>query len=127
MGALTAGRRTPDLALFPYYTEDKIHDSAEVTRSQTILIVEERGRHRLWEPFSDRYRGLYQIERNLYKTGLGDTLIFEMSAASFGEPGSFQWAVGCECDPVTIPEEKHKVVLMVDYTPDHGYASWPAQ
>jgi hypothetical protein len=57
----------------------------------------------------------------------GDTLIFEMSADSLGAPASFQWAIGCEVDPVPIPEEKHKVVLMVDYLPDHGYANWPAQ
>jgi hypothetical protein len=57
----------------------------------------------------------------------GDTLIFEISADSLGNPDSFQWAVGCECDPVPIPDEKHKVVLMVDYSPDHGYATWPAQ
>src|SRR5512136_2542663 len=36
-GALTAGRRDPDLALFPYYTDDKIHDAGEVTGSKTVL------------------------------------------------------------------------------------------
>lgn len=57
----------------------------------------------------------------------GDTLIFEASAALLGNPSSFQWAVGCECDPVTIPDEKRKSVLMVDFVPDHDYASWPAK
>ncbi len=42
-GALTAGRRNADLAFFPYYTDDKIHDLAEVTGSKTILIVERAG------------------------------------------------------------------------------------
>src|SRR6476646_6079649 len=32
-GGLTAGRRTADLALFPYYTDDKIRDMAEATGS----------------------------------------------------------------------------------------------
>ena len=41
-GGLTAGRRNADLALFPYYTDDKIHDSAEVTGSKTVLIVQKR-------------------------------------------------------------------------------------
>ena len=36
-GALTAGRRNADLALFPYYTDDKIRDMVEVTGSKTIL------------------------------------------------------------------------------------------
>ncbi|MDX9748771.1 MAG: hypothetical protein RBT57_09760, partial [Paludibacter sp.] len=32
-GSLSAGRRNPDNALFPYYTDDKITDSAEITGS----------------------------------------------------------------------------------------------
>ena len=55
----------------------------------------------------------------------GDTLIFETSAASLGNPASFQWAVGSECDPVPSPEETNKTTLVVDYAPDNGYASWP--
>ncbi|HEY5910627.1 MAG TPA: hypothetical protein VJA21_08495 [Verrucomicrobiae bacterium] len=57
----------------------------------------------------------------------GDTLVLETSAASLGNPVSFDWAVGSECDPVSIPDEKTKSVLLVDYVPDHGVASWPAQ
>ena len=34
-GGLTAGRRDANLALFPYYTDDKIRDMAEVTGSKT--------------------------------------------------------------------------------------------
>jgi hypothetical protein len=76
-GALTAGRRNPDLALFPYTTDDKIHDSAEITGSKTILLVERPGKRHLWEPFSDRYRGMYRIQRNLYKNAWGNKLVFE--------------------------------------------------
>jgi len=57
----------------------------------------------------------------------GDTMIFETSAASLGDPTSFDWVVGSECDPVPNPEEKRKSVLLVDFAPDHDYASWPAQ
>ena len=42
-GGLTAGRRDADLALFPYYTDDKIRDMAEVTGSKTLLRVRRRG------------------------------------------------------------------------------------
>ena len=38
-GALTAGRRNPDSALFPYYTDDRIHDSQDITGSKTIVFV----------------------------------------------------------------------------------------
>jgi hypothetical protein len=76
-GALTAGRCNPDLALFPYYTDDKIHDSAEITGSKTLLIVRQQGRSTLWEPFSERQRGAYRIRRSLYKNSWGNKLIFE--------------------------------------------------
>jgi hypothetical protein len=76
-GALTAGRRNADLALFPYYTDDKIRDTAEVTGSKTILIVQRHDRNQLWEPFSERSGGTYRTRRNLYKNFQGNKLIFE--------------------------------------------------
>ncbi len=76
-GALTAGRRNPDAALFPYKTDDQIHDSQETTGSKTIVFVIRDKKTFLWEPFSDRYRGLYRIERNIYKNILGNQVIFE--------------------------------------------------
>ena len=50
-GALTAGRRNPDCALFPYYTDDKIHDAVETTGPETIIIAEAGAKEFLWEPF----------------------------------------------------------------------------
>ncbi len=76
-GGLSAGRKNPDQALFPYDTDDKISDNSEITGSKTILIIEKEGRSYLWEPFSDRYFGIYAIERNLYKSVNGDTILFE--------------------------------------------------
>jgi hypothetical protein len=76
-GALSAGRRNADLALFPYYTDDKIRDMVEVTGSKTLLIVHKQGRSYLWEPFSERGQGIYRTGRNLYKNFLGNKLIFE--------------------------------------------------
>jgi hypothetical protein len=76
-GALTAGRKNPDHALFPYYTEDKIQDNAEITGSKTIIRIEEKRRCFLWEPFSSRYQGLYNIDRNIYKNIYGNKIIFE--------------------------------------------------
>jgi hypothetical protein len=76
-GALTAGHRNPDHALFPYYTEDKLHDSADITGSKTLLRVDHGGQIRLWEPFSERQRGQYRLERTLYKALRGNQVIFE--------------------------------------------------
>src|SRR6056297_1413533 len=66
-GGVTAGRKNPDHALFPYYTDDKIRDNADITGSKTILFVTFNGKQHLWEPFSEIYEGAYEIERNCYK------------------------------------------------------------
>ncbi|MEE1507291.1 MAG: hypothetical protein V1256_10110, partial [Candidatus Neomarinimicrobiota bacterium] len=76
-GALTAGRRNPDHALFPYYTDDRIHDSQDITGSKTITFITRSEKTYLWEPFSSNYQGLYKIERNIYKNLLGNHIIFE--------------------------------------------------
>ena len=76
-GSLTAGRKNAENALFPYYTVDKIHDSHEITGSKTIILVKRKGKRFLWEPFSERYEGLYRIKRNIYKNICGNKLIFE--------------------------------------------------
>jgi hypothetical protein len=56
----------------------------------------------------------------------GDTLSFETSAASLGNPSSFQWTVASEWHTASEPEEKNKTQIMVDFAPDYGYASWPS-
>ncbi|MGD0755989.1 MAG: hypothetical protein ABR927_13130 [Bacteroidales bacterium] len=76
-GGITAGRKNPDNALFPYYTVDKIQDSGEITGSKSIFLVTRGKNTFLWEPFSDRYTGVYKIQRNLYKSVYGNKIIFE--------------------------------------------------
>jgi hypothetical protein len=76
-GGLSAGRGSAEQALFPYYTEDKLTENSENTGNKSILLVTREERVSLWEPFSERYRGLYQIERNIYKNVLGTVIVFE--------------------------------------------------
>jgi hypothetical protein len=76
-GSLTAGRKNSSLSLFPYYTEDKIHDMAEVTGPKTICRLAFQGKVTLWEPFSDRYMGIHRIQRNIYKSEFGNKVLFE--------------------------------------------------
>ena len=76
-GALSAGRKDSDAALFPYYTDDKITDSFETTGSKSIFLVEKNGQTFLWEPFSLRQASLYKISQNLYKNAFGNKVIFE--------------------------------------------------
>jgi hypothetical protein len=55
----------------------------------------------------------------------GDTFMFDISAASLGNPASFQWVAASECDPVPVPAEKRTSALLVDIAPEEGYANWP--
>lgn len=90
-GALSAGRKNADFALFPYYTDDKITESAETTGSKTILIVRRNNENRLWEPFSEKYEGIYAISRNLYKNTYGNKIIFEEINRDLGLTFRYQW------------------------------------
>ncbi|GAB4245315.1 MAG: hypothetical protein Tsb0034_23790 [Ekhidna sp.] len=76
-GGLTAGRKNADNAIFPYYTDDKITESAESTGSKSIFHIEKNGQHHLWEPFTNRNEGKFNYTRNLYKNLYGNKIIFE--------------------------------------------------
>jgi|FLOH01.1.fsa_nt_gi hypothetical protein len=91
-GGISAGRKDRDLALFPYYTDDKITESTEITGSKTILQIHTKNKIFLWEPFSDRYEGIYNINRNLYKNSLGNKIIFEEINHDLGLTYSYQWS-----------------------------------
>ena len=90
-GALTAGRRNPETALFPYYTDDKIHDAHDTTGSKTIVRAVIGEKEYLWEPFSDRYEGIYSIRRNMYKNVAGNQLIFEEINENLGLQFNYGW------------------------------------
>ncbi|WP_276390341.1 hypothetical protein [Eudoraea chungangensis] len=90
-GGLTAGRKDSESSLFPYYTDDKITESAEITGSKTILRVNKDDKTYLWEPFSDHYDGLYKITRNLYKNVYGNKIIFEETNENLGLTFRYQW------------------------------------
>lgn len=91
-GGLTAGRINSDNALFPYYTDDKITESFDHTGSKTIAIVKQGGRNLLWEPFSGQHRGVYRVERNLYKNAYGNKVIFEEINHDLALAFQYQWA-----------------------------------
>jgi hypothetical protein len=90
-GALTAGRANPDLALFPYVTDDKVHDSADITGSKTLVRVRVGGREYLWEPLSNRCQGIYRTQRCLYKSFDGNKLLFEEHNADLGLTFRYEW------------------------------------
>jgi hypothetical protein len=90
-GGLTAGRKDAEYALFPYYTDDKITESTDITGSKTIFQVQRKGKVFIWEPFSDRYAGIYDIQRNLYKNTYGNKVIFEEINSNLGLTYRYQW------------------------------------
>ena len=71
-GGLTAGRRSPNEALFPYYTDDKITEQYEQTGPKTIVRVNGA----LWEPFSERQLGVYDVTRKIAKSTVGNQIVF---------------------------------------------------
>jgi len=76
-GSLAAGRKDRDHALFPYYTDDKIHDYYDLTGSKTIILVQREGQTFLWEPFSKELANIYNTERNLLKSIYGNKIVFQ--------------------------------------------------
>ena len=90
-GALTAGRKDRNNALFPYCTVDKIHDSRDITGSKTYLLVETDGKIYLWEPFTPESEKIYAIRRNLYKNIYGNKIIFEEINDDLGVSFRYTW------------------------------------
>ena len=76
-GGLSAGRKNAENALFPYYTDDKINESSEVSGTKSIFWVTKNGASYIWEPFSYRFDWMYNRTRNLYKSVYGNKVIFE--------------------------------------------------
>ncbi len=92
-GSLTAGRKDPNQALFPYYTVDKIHDAADHTGSKSLVLIHKEPKSLLWEPFSSSYQGVYQISRNLYKNDLGNQILFEETNHDLELTFRYQWTL----------------------------------
>jgi hypothetical protein len=90
-GGLTAGRRNPGLALFPYVTEDKVVDGAGTTGPVTAIRVTRGGKTSLWHPFRDCDRLAYRITRRLEKDVLGSRLVFEEENHDLGLVFRYGW------------------------------------
>ncbi|NCD19523.1 MAG: hypothetical protein EOL89_06020, partial [Actinobacteria bacterium] len=76
-GGLTAGRVDAEHALFPYYTDDKVAESAGRTGGLSLLRVTTGDTAAHWRPFAEVRPGDPAVERTLYKDVLGTTLVFE--------------------------------------------------
>ncbi len=74
-GGFTAGRIDRDHALFPYTTDDRVRDGHVHSGSITQFLVGDA--KKMWQPLQWNTPGLYETSRNIYKSELGDALIFE--------------------------------------------------
>jgi hypothetical protein len=90
-GALTAGRGCADNSLFPYYSADKLQDTAETSGSLTLIrVTEADGSHTIWRPFSSSLSKI-GITRNVYKNVSGNRLAFEETSEQLGLTLRAQW------------------------------------
>ena len=90
-GSLTAGRKDRNSALFPYYTDDKIHDYRGITGSLTAIRVTKGDKTFLWEPFTELSSRIYRIEANLYKSIYGNKIVFEEINHDLGLRFCYTW------------------------------------
>lgn len=91
-GGLTAGRKNAEYALFPYYSDDKITESAEITGAKSIFQVSKNGQDFIWEPFSIRFQDNYDTKCNLYKSVYGNSVIFEEQNLDLGLTFRYEWS-----------------------------------
>lgn len=92
-GGISAGRKNAEFALFPYYTDDKITETADITGSKILMHIHQKnGQVHFWEPFSDRYEGKYYLSRNLYKNLYGNKILFEEQNHDLGLTYYYQWS-----------------------------------
>ena len=89
-GCLTAGRGQAKHALFPYITDDLLHQNAHYTGPSTHILVKQNNKKYLWQPFSDQIES-YKKEQNLYKNSLGNKIVFEEVNHSLGLTFLYSW------------------------------------
>lgn len=91
-GGISAGRKNAEYALFPYYTDDKITEFADITGSKTIFQIHVEDQTHIWEPFSERFNDKYKLSRNLYKNSYGNKIIFEEIHHDLQLTFRYQWS-----------------------------------
>ncbi len=90
-GGLAAGRVEPERSLFPYETDDRLYRADGLTGPLTLIRVTRTGQDPvIWEPFTDRDRTAPR-SRNLYKSLIGDTVVFEETRDDLALTFRYQW------------------------------------
>lgn len=95
-GGITAGRKNAQFALFPYYTDDKITESAETTGSKTIFQIKKENKIYFWEPFSIKDEDKFHKTNNLYQNKWGNKVIFEEINHELELKFTYEWCTSNE-------------------------------
>ncbi|MFT6991112.1 MAG: hypothetical protein ACJASL_003099 [Paraglaciecola sp.] len=117
-GGLTAGRVSPETALFPYSPVDKIHESMGNTGSKTLLQIIKNGQNFKWDAFNNDFNHSYQISQNLYKNVLGDKICFEEINHDLQLAFRYTWMTSDEygfcrqCELVNLTEQNVSVKMI---------------
>jgi hypothetical protein len=115
-GGLTCGRKNSEFALFPYYTDDKVTESADNTGSKSIFLIQTKTGLKKWEPFSEREEENFQLSRNLYKNLFGNKLRFEEVNHDLNLTFSYEWNSSQEFGFVRKSKLENRNVESVDIT-----------
>ena len=91
-GGLSAGRKNAEYALFPYYTDDKITEFADITGSKSIFRIGTKDGKVVWEPFSSRNLSNLQTKNNIYKSIYGNKIIFEEILIDLNLSFRYSWS-----------------------------------
>ena len=117
-GGLTAGRVSPETALFPYAPVDKIHESVGNTGCKTLLQITKNNRTFKWNVFNNDFNHHYTISQNLYKNVLGDKICFEeinhdlQMAFRYTWMTSDQYGFCRQCELVNLSEQSVSVKMI---------------
>ncbi|WP_239024111.1 hypothetical protein [Paraglaciecola marina] len=117
-GGLTAGRVSPETALFPYVPVDRIHDSALHTGPKTMFNIVKSSEFCQWQPFNKDFNRQYKTVQNLYKNTLGDKLCFEEINQDLQLAFRYTWKTTEEygfsrdCEIVNLSDEPVSIDLL---------------
>ncbi len=89
-GALTAGRGSAASALFPYETDDRLHLATGVSGPVTAIRRIDADGPELWRPLRNAARN--GVRRHLYKSVVGNQVLFEEVQANLGLTFRYRWA-----------------------------------
>ena len=86
-GGLTAGRGNAASALFPYETDDRLHQAAGITGPVTAIRLSDGT---VWCPLAGP--SAPDVARNLYKSVVGNQVIFEEAHGGLGLAFRYRWS-----------------------------------